>query len=127
MPKIVKMDTLFRGAKPRKTKASRTTQSGSQSTSRRTTRTFPFEPPPGLGVKPLQADVLEFIGQHPGQKYDTWPETFRLARLVERLHRDKLVRRKYYPTRYYLTREGSGLVSWIKRLRERCTINPAKV
>lgn len=123
MPKTVKMDILFRAARRRKTKGSRTTRSASPITSRQPTRTFPFKPPPGLGLKPVEADILLFIKDHPGADYDTWPEPMRISRVVERLKKDKLIRLKYYPTRYFLTREGSGLVAWIKSLSECRTAN----
>ena len=71
-------------------------------------------------MKPLGADILLFIKANPGLDYNDWPARVRILRVVERLCKDKLVRRAYYPTRYFLTREGSGLVAWIKTLCERC-------
>jgi hypothetical protein len=89
-----------------------------QITGRKIRRTFPFELPPGLRVTPLEADILSFIYNNPGVPYADWPKEVRILRTLENMCRKRYLRRKQSPTRYFLTREGGGLVTWIARLRE---------
>jgi len=115
MPKTVKMDILFRGAKPPRTHGNRATPREPKTTCQ---KTFPFEIPPGFQITPLEASILAFIKANPGLDYERWPKAVKVPRTVENMRRKQYIRRKYEPTRYFLTREGTGLVTWHTRLLE---------
>jgi hypothetical protein len=115
MPKIVKMDTLFQGAKQPRMNSNPATPREPKTTVQ---KTFPFELPPGLQVTPLEAEILNYLKLNPGTDYEKWPKAVRVPRTVENMRRKQYIRRKYEPTRYYLTREGTGIVTWLSRLLE---------
>ncbi len=79
---------------------------------------FPFDPPPGFDLLPVEAEILRYIEAHPGEDYEAWPRSVRLTRTVEAMRRKHYIRRKYFPTRYYLTRSGTSLTAWLKTLSE---------
>lgn len=79
---------------------------------------FPFEPPPGLRITPLEADILSYLKGNPGIDYNKYPATMKASRTLENMRRRRLIRRKYEPTRHYLTREGTSVLSWVLSLRE---------
>lgn len=90
----------------------------SQNTPVRQTKTFPFEPPPGLGVNPLEAEIILFAKHKPGLNYGDWPKELRIRRKVEPLVKKGLLRRAYFPDRYFLTIEGFNLAVWLTKLFE---------
>lgn len=118
MPKTVKMATLCREKKPSKTTGNSTTQNANQTTRRPRERTFPFELPPGLNITPAEYDVLAYAYASISTIVEEWPVRYRRASTIENLIKKRYLRRKYFPTRCYLTKQGVGAVTWIDRLRE---------
>ena len=114
------MDILFQAARRPKTNSSPITPSAPTAISR-VPKTFPFELPPGFPLTPLEASVLFYLKDHPGVDYEKWPGDVKVPRTVENMRRKRYIRRKYEPTRYFLTREGTGLVTWLNRLLEHHT------
>lgn len=72
--------------------------------------------PESLRIGQSEAQVLVFVYQNPGLDLEEWPDHVRRLRAVEKLRKERRITRKYFPTRYYLSRSGYPVASWIVRL-----------
>lgn len=69
--------------------------------------------------------MLAFLYANSGAPLDAWPQELQNLRVLERLRTRNLIRKKDYPVRYFLTRQGFSLATSIQSLREQRTAKTA--
>ena len=80
--------------------------------------TFPFKVPRGFPLTPLEGSLLKYVVISCGKPCFEWPEEVFLITALAGMERKGYIRRKSDPLRFYPTKEGASLFTWLNRLVE---------
>ena len=69
--------------------------------------------PKSTQLRPVEAEILLFLEKSNSVPFDSWPQDYQLPHAMNKLRSVGLVRRRYEPYRFSLTRSGVTLANWL--------------